>query len=229
LRYSYRFLFTPATIGPISWLALNESRVPKIKHALSAACVGDAGKSIYKKTRRGEAEIDRAVFHVLKHSGKPYEIWDFVPYGYDERQFSSPGFDVPMGSLMRTPDSLSVEHHTSADNLEFVQPEYLADSFSKYLQIMAVLEGNARYLNRNPKCEPQLGKRGIYRALGGPYAKHSELAMFWVLNLSDGEHALLDIAEKSGLPFDLIKGAADTLAAHDLLKEFCDTQAAAVQ
>lgn len=219
LRYSYRFLFTPATIGPISWLALNESRVSKIKHALSAACVGDAGKSIYKKTRRGEAEIDRAVSHVLKHSGKPYEIWDFVPYGYDERQFSSPGFDVPMGSLMRTPDSLSIEHHTSADNLEFVQPEYLADSFYKYLQIMAVLEGNARYLNRNPKCEPQLGKRGIYRALGGPYAKHSELAMFWVLNLSDGQHALLDIAEKSRLPFDFIKGAADTLAAHDLLKE----------
>jgi len=219
LRYSYRFLFTPATIGPITWLCLNEARVSNIKHALSAACVGDPGKSTYKKSRRGDAEIDRAVSHVLKHSGKDYEVWDFVPYGYDERQFSSPGFNVAMGSLMRTPDSLSVEHHTSADNLELVQPEYLADSFSKYLQVIAVLEGNTKYLNKNPKCEPQLGKRGIYRALGGPHVRNGELAMFWVLNLSDGEHALLDIAEKSGLSLDLIKDAADILSAHDLLQE----------
>lgn len=217
LRYSFRFLFTPATIGPITWLSLNEARVSNIKHALSAACVGDPGKSTYKKSRRGNAEIDRAVSHVLKHSGAEYGMRDFVPYGYDERQFSSPGFDVPMGSLMRTPESVLLEHHTSADNLELVQPEYLADSFSKYLQVIALLEGNKKYLNLNPKCEPQLAKRGIYRAIGGQSVKDKELAMFWVLNLSDGEHALLDIAERSGLPFGLIKDAADILSSHDLL------------
>jgi aminopeptidase-like protein len=220
LRYSYRFLFIPGTIGSITWLCLNERRVTKIKHGIVVACMGDPGKSTYKKSRQGDTEIDRAVAHVLRHSGQEYEIMDFSPYGYDERQFGSPGFNLPVGCLMRTPYGRFPEYHTSADNLTFVQHEYLADSFSKALSVLDLLENNKVYINQNPKCEPRLGKRGLYRPIGGQAdGDRDELTMLWVLNLSDGNHTLLDIADRCGFPFDMIKNAADALLTHDLLKE----------
>jgi aminopeptidase-like protein len=220
LRYSYRFLFIPGTIGSITWLSLNEEQASSIKHGLVLASVGDAGRSTYKKSRRGDAEIDRAVAHVLKHSGQEYEIIDFFPYGYDERQFCSPGFDLPVGCLMRTPHGRYPEYHTSADNLDFIQPTYLADSFSKCLSILDVLENNKTYVNQNPKCEPQLGRRGLYTSVGGQTgSRRSELAMLWALNFADGCHTLLDIADKADLEFGLIRDAADALSRHDLLKE----------
>lgn len=223
LRYSYRFLFIPGTIGSITWLCLNEERVSKIKHGLVVACVGDSGRITYKRSRRGNAEIDQAVAHVLKHSGQDYEIEDFSPYGYDERQYCSPGFNLPVGCLMRTPHGRYSEYHTSADNLDLVQSEYLADSFAKYMAVLNVLENNKRYLNKNPKCEPQLGKRGLYGAIGGQAgAKPDNLAMLWVLNLADGQHTLLDIADRSGLEFELVKRAADALLEHDLLQELSE-------
>lgn len=221
LRYSYRFLFIPATIGSITWLCLNEAQVSKIKHGLVATLAGDAGHSTYKKSRQGEAEIDQAVMYVLKHSGQKYEILDFIPYGYDERQFCSPGFNLPVGCLMRTPHGQFPEYHTSADNLDFVKPEYLADSFFKYLAVLNILENNRKYLNQNPKCEPQLGKRGLYRSIGGQEnTKLNEMAMLWVLNLSDGSHSLLEIAERAGIEFDFITKAANALLEHHLLKEY---------
>ena len=159
LRYSYRFLFTPGTIGSITWLSLNEARVCRIKHGLVLACLGDSGKTTYKKSRHGNAEIDRAVIQVLKDTEAPYEVFDFSPYGYDERQFCSPGFNLPVGCFMRTPHGQFPEYHTSADNLDFVRRESLADSFVKCRTIVNVLEQNKTYLNLNPKCEPQLGKK----------------------------------------------------------------------
>jgi aminopeptidase-like protein len=160
------------------------------------------------------------VTHVLKHSGKDSEIIDFFPYGYDERQFCSPGFNLPVGCFMRTPHNCYPEYHTSADNLELVQPQYLADSFSKCFSVLHILENNKKYLNQNPKCEPQLGKRGLYGAIGGQTdTKMREMAMLWVLNLSDGNHSLLDIADRSSMSFDSINQAADALLEHDLLKE----------
>lgn len=219
LRYSYRFLFIPATVGSITWLALNQARLSRIKHGLVAVCVGDPGKPVYKKSRRGDAEIDRAAVHVLKASGQDYEVIDFIPYGYDERQYCSPGFDLPVGSLSRTSHGRYPEYHTSADNLDFIRSESLADSFSKYLSILYILESNERYLNQNPHCEPQLGKRGLYRAIGGQEdGKTKEMALLWVLNLSDGNHTLLDISERSGLSFGHIKSAADVLLEQGLLK-----------
>ena len=219
-RYSYRFLFIPGTIGAITWLALNEAKVKQIKHGLVVALVGDAGKLTYKKSRQGNAEIDRAAMHVLQHSGDSYEVLDFSPYGYDERQYGSPGFNLAVGSLTRTPHGRYPEYHTSADNLDLVRPEALADSFTKYLSILWVLEKNRIYLNQNPKCEPQLGRRGLYRAMGG-YAdsRELELAMLWVLNLADGRYSLLDIAERAGLRFEVIEAAADLLSKNGLLKE----------
>jgi len=219
-RYSYRFLFIPGTIGSITWLSLNEDKISKIKHGLVIACVGDSGKMHYKKTRRGDAEIDRAVTHVLKHSGDDYEIMEFSPYGYDERQYSSPGFNLAVGNLSRTPHGRFQEYHTSADNLDFVKAEKLADSYFKYLAIINVVENNKKYLNTNPKGEPQLGKRGLYSTMGGRKdASDYEMSLLWVLNLSDGEHSLLDIAERSGIPFSSIHNAANALLDCDLLEE----------
>jgi aminopeptidase-like protein len=218
-RYSYRFLFAPATIGPVTWLAANERQTERIKHGLILACIGDPGKTTYKKSRRGDAEVDRAVAHVLKHSGQDYKINEFSPWGYDERQYCSPGFDLPIGCLMRTPNGCFPEYHSSADNLEFVRAESLEDSFNKCMAIFDVLENNRVYLNQNPKCEPQLGKRGLYRKMGGQaQAEDNEFAMLWVLNFSDGNHSLLDIAEKSGLRFSAIRTAAHALLQHHLLE-----------
>jgi len=221
LRYSYRFLFIPGTIGAITWLALNEEKVEHIKHGLVVACVGDPGRLTYKKSRQGNAEIDRAVTHVLKHSGEPHEILEFSPYGYDERQFCSPGFNLAVGSLTRTPHGRYPEYHSSADDLQLVQPQYLADSFMKYLSVLKVLEKNKVYVNENPKCEPQLGKRGLYRQMGGNVQNTQiELAMLWTLNLSDGGCSLLDIAERADLPFDVIDAAASLLCKNGLLREY---------
>jgi aminopeptidase-like protein len=216
-RYSYRFLFIPGTIGSITWLALNEV---KVDHGLVAANLGDPGAFHYKKSRRGTAEIDRAVLAVLKDAGEPFGVEEFVPFGYDERQYCSPGFNLAVGSLTRTPYGRYPEYHTSADNLDFVQPEALEGSLRTYLAVVDVLEGNRRYLNLNPKCEPQLGRRGLYRTIGGDESGRSrELALLWVLNLSDGENDLLDIAERSGMSFAAIRTAADALLEVGLLRE----------
>jgi len=219
LEYSYRFLFIPGTIGAITWLARNRESVSKIKHGLVLANLGDPGRLTYKKSRRGNAEIDSAVMHVLKHSEQDYEVIDFVPYGYDERQYCSPGFNLPVGCLSRTPWGRFPEYHTSADNLDLVRPAALADSLAKCSMIVNLLENNGKYINQNPYCEPQLGKRGLYHAQGGKTeVKDGELAMFWLLNLSDGTHSLLDIAERAGLHFDRVEEVSQTLVEHGLLK-----------
>ena len=217
LRYSYRFLFIPSTIGSITWLALNENRLCNIKHGLVVACVGDPGKFTYKKSRRGNADIDRAVTYTLRHSDQEYEILEFSPYGYDERQFCSPGFNLPVGCFMRTPYGRYPEYHTSADNLGFVQPASLADSLLHCVSVIYILENNKHYVNQNSKGEPQLGKRGLYR--GYPNGGVEDLALLWVLNLSDGNHTLLDIAERAGIAFVAVKKAADALISCDLLRE----------
>jgi aminopeptidase-like protein len=216
LRYSYRFLFIPSTIGSICWLSLNENKSCNIKHGLVIAGVGDPGKLTYKKTRQGDTEIDKATLHALKHSGQDFEVLDFYPYGYDERQFCSPGFNLPVGCFMRTPHGRYPEYHTSADNLEFVRPPYLADSLRQCLSAISILENNKAYMNQIPKGEPQLGKRRLYR--GYPNGGVEDLALLWVLNLSDGDHTLLDIAERAGITFAVVKKAADALLACDLLR-----------
>lgn len=220
LRYSYRFLFIPGTIGSITWLSLNESQVGRIQHGLVLACLGDRGGMTYKKSRRGTAVIDRAATHVLAQTAARYEIVEFSPYGYDERQFCSPGFNLPVGCLMRTPHGCYSEYHTSADDLDFVDPASLVDSLLTCLRIVAVLEGERVYVNQNSKCEPQLGKRGLYGKIGGTGGERTnQMALLWVLNLSDGQHSLLDIAERSGLNFFSIRWAATLLAEHGLLAE----------
>jgi len=218
LRYSYRFLFVPGTIGSITWLALNEARAREcIRHGLVLTCIGDRANFSYKKSRRGDAEIDRAVQHVLRHAAPGHATLEFSPYGYDERQYCSPGFNLPVGCLMRSHHGQFSEYHTSADNLDFVDPRALAASAEVILSVFDVLEHNRGYVSRNPNCEPQLGKRGLYSVTGGSGIKQIEMAMLWVLNLSDGGYSLLDIAERSGLAFDAVNAAAAILLQHELL------------
>jgi aminopeptidase-like protein len=220
-RYTYRFVFAPGTIGAITWLARNREQTAAIRHGLVLACLGDAGGFTYKRSRRGDAEVDRAVAHVLGHVGG--RLIDFVPYGYDERQYCSPGFNLPVGSFSRTPHGEFPEYHTSADDLALVQPRHLAGSYATLLEVLAVLEGNRRYRNTSPHGEPQLGKRGLYRMTGGHKdTRTAELAMLWVLNLSDGDHALLDVADRSGMPFAAVEAAARDLLACGLLEELPD-------
>jgi aminopeptidase-like protein len=211
LRYSYRFLFIPGTIGAITWLALNPEEARRIRHGLVLTCIGDAAGFHYKRSRRGDAEIDRAAENVLRHSGESSEILNFSPFGYDERQYCSPGFNLPVGCLMRSVWGTFPEYHTSADNLDFIQPMQLAGSLRVCAGILDVLENNRRYCNQNPNCEPQLGRRNLYRSTGGAPIDTEISARLWVLNFSDGQHSLLDIAERSGLSFTAISDAAELL------------------
>jgi aminopeptidase-like protein len=154
-KYSYRFIFIPGTIGSITWLALNESHVSRIKHGLVITGVGDKGNFTYKRSRRGNAEIDRVFQYTLANSNDDSRIIDFHPYGYDERQFCSPGFNLPIGCVMRTPFGQYPDYHTSADNLEFIHPDALSYSFQKCAKVLEILEANEVFVNQNPKCEPE--------------------------------------------------------------------------
>jgi aminopeptidase-like protein len=217
-QYSYRFLFIPGTIGAITWLALNQDRAHQIQHGLVVACAGDAGHATYKRSRRDGAEIDRVVEHVLKHSKRPYDIQPFSPRGYDERQYCSPGFNLPVGCFSRTSHGRFAEYHTSADDLTFVKPEKLAESLAVILAILSILERDRICRNQYPMCEPQLGRRGLYgQSAGRVPDDHTVAAMLWVLNLADGNNSLLSIAERADLPFDCIDEAARLLTTAGLV------------
>jgi len=211
-RYSYRIIFIPGTIGAITWLAMNREAAARIRHGLVISGVGDSGGFSYKKSRRGNAQIDRAFAHILQHSGQEFALHAFSPYGYDERQYCSPGFNLPVGRLSRTPFREYPEYHTSADDLAFISPEKLGETFGVVWDVFRLLENDGLYVTRNPYCEPQLGKRGLYDTIGD-----NEMAMLWVLNLSDGEHTLLDMAEESGLSFGRVQQAAELLVEHSLI------------
>lgn len=218
-QLTVRFLYAPGTIGAITWLARNRDSAHRIKHGLTLTCLGDEHPFTYKRTLAGDAEVDRAAESVLRASGFGHQLIDFFPYGYDERQYNSPGFRLPVASLMRGRHGQFPEYHSSADNLSFVRPERMIESYEVIKRIALALDGNRIYRNLAPYGEPQLGKRGLYRALGGTSIPNLQFAMLWVLNLSDGKHALLDIARRAGLPFEAIRAAADLLVEHGLLSE----------
>jgi aminopeptidase-like protein len=216
-RKGLRVLFIPGTIGSLVWLSRNEAVLPRIAGGLVMANLGDRGGFHFKRSRQGDAAVDRAVPLAIGELGEVVAIEDFVPFGYDERQYCSPGFDLPVGSLTRTPWGRYPQYHTSADDIELVRPSQLAGSLAAYLAVLRALDGNARYRNLSPKGEPQLGRRGLYGAIGGGGAREREMALLWVLNFSDGEHDLIAIAERSQLPFPAVRAAADDLLAAGLL------------
>jgi aminopeptidase-like protein len=185
--------------------------------------VGDRGAPTYKKSRRGCAEIDAAMTHILRHVVPAGTVLDFSPYGYDERQYCSPGFNLPVGRLQRSQFATFAEYHTSRDDLGFIDPEQLAQSYRLIVSAIDVIENNRCMINLLPKCEPQLGRRGLYGSLGGEADHASQImAYLWVLNYSDGQHSLLDIANSASLPFATIRLAAGRLSAAGLLSPTID-------
>lgn len=234
-RFTYRFLFAPGTIGAIAWLHANRSAaVPRIRHGLVLANLGDAGAPTWKRSRRGDAAIDRIVAQAMHDAGLAAQALPFEPYGYDERQFCSPGFDLPVGRLTRSPAGTFPEYHTSADNLDFVRPESLAGSFELLQRIVETIEADGTWINTCPYGEPQLGRRGLYAKIGGQAGdagrlrpQFDQLTLLWVLNLSDGSHSLLDIAARAGKPFAAVAAAAATLREAGLLRRADDGEARA--
>ena len=217
-EYGVRFVFVPGTIGSLTWLSRNREGLSRVAHGLTLVCVGDASPFTYKRTLAGAAEVDRVAALVLRESGAPHQLIDFFPFGYDERQYNSPGFRLPVGSLMRARHGRFPEYHTSADDPSFVSPQRLEESLTVVQAMLEVLEANRTYRNTSPYGEPQLGARGIYRAMGGePDLGDLQLAMLWLLQLSDGTRSLLDVAERSGMRFDLVRRAAALLGEHGLL------------
>jgi aminopeptidase-like protein len=216
-RLTYRFLFVPGTIGSICWLARHREQLPPVRHGATLVCLGDARPLCYKRSFEGTAEVDRAFAHIVERRGG--RVIDFFPYGYDERQYGSPGPRLPVGSLMRGRHGEFPEYHTSADTPDFVRPEQLHDALETLIEVVDVLEGNGRCRSLSPWGEPQLGKRGIYRALGGEADPADlQMAMLWLLSMADGTCDLLAIAERASLPFGLLARAAGILRDHQLLE-----------
>ncbi len=218
-RYTYRFLFAPETIGPIYYLSQHGEYLKKhLKAGYVLNCIGDAGQFTYKRSRRGDALPDRAAETVLAQTKIGCNAEDFFPLGSDERQYCSPGFDLPVGSVMRTRYFNFPEYHTSADNKDFVSFEAMETSVLRLLDIVKLIEANDFYVNQMPHCEPQLGKRGLYPNLGSDTSTRLRVAaMMWTLNLTDGKHDLIDIIQRSGQPYGEILESVKVLVEHGLL------------
>jgi aminopeptidase-like protein len=216
-RLSYRFLFIPTTIGSISWLAGNEDKLDRIIGGFTMNCIGDDHDFTWKETRRGNTAIDRAMKCALRETGETFEVKEFIPFGFDERQFGSPGFNLPIGCIYRSHAHHYPENHTSADDLNLMKPDKLAGALALCAKVATILEGDGCYWNTSPKAEPQLGKRGIYRTIGGPIPQQNLMHLFWMLNFSDGEHSILDTAERSKFNFADLRAAADILLECGLL------------
>ena len=219
-RLGIRFLFLPATIGAITWLAQNEDHLDRVVHGFVLTCIGDGGPFHYKKTVNG-AVVDLAAEHVLRHSGHAFEMLEFSPYGYDERQYGSPGIALPVGCLMRAIHGTFAEYHTSLDNCDFVTSQALGQSFRLLVDLLDLLQQNVTCSRVDGRGEPQLGRRGLYRAIAGQKEAGgaSQMDLFWMLNQCDGNRSLLDIAERARAPFTRIRAAADLCLKAELITE----------
>jgi len=217
-RYTYRFVFAPGTIGSLCWLARNESRLSRVRHGMVLALLGDPGPLTYKMSRRENTEIDDVARYVLSVTDPRAQVIGFSPYGYDERQLCSPGFDLPVGRLTRSVNGGYPQYHSSADDLSLIRPECLAQSYEACQRIISILETDGRFVNLSPKGEPFLGKRGLYGSVGGQSPAEREHALLWVLSQSNGSRSLLDIARRSGIDFRHIREAASSLQNAGLLR-----------
>ncbi len=224
LNRSYRFLFAPGMIGALTWLARNESHLGRVRGGLTLSCLGDAGPHHFKRTKAGGSTVDKAVAIAFRDAGAPVTMLPFTPFGYDERQYNSPGINLPVGCLMRSPNGTFAEYHTSADNPDFLSEAALQGSLDRLKEIVAILDADARYVRTDGRGEPQLGRRGLYRQISGQAAGGGSLqdSMMWVLNLADGDHSLIDMAERSGKPFAELLRAATLAREADLIRAAAD-------
>lgn len=217
-RLTWRFVFGPGTIGSLTWLWRNEPDLRRLRAGLCVGLLGDPGPLTYKRSRRGDTGTDRVAAHVLREHGRDGRIVDFEPYGYDERQFCSPGFDLPVGRLTRSSNGTYPEYHTSADNLALLDRTCMAESLQVLARMVATLDANRVCRNLSPKGEPRLGKRGLYGMTGGTSPSAFEHALLWVLSLSDGRTDLVAMAARSGLSISALDEAAQALEKAGLLR-----------
>ena len=217
LDHSIRLLFIPGTIGSITWLERNRHAVERIAGGLAVAGAGDPAPATYKRSRRGDTRIDSLMSRLVTGAGG--EVIDYYPYGYDERQFCSPGFDLPFGRLSRSIHGTYPEYHTSADDLDFVDDTTLDDTASLLVSAVQAFDREPRYVNVAPHGEPQLGRRGLYGSVGGAIgSKSDEMAVLWLLAYSDGDRSLDDIADLAGLERDRLAETARSLVDAELLR-----------
>jgi aminopeptidase-like protein len=219
-KFTYRIVFCPATIGAITWLAMNRDQIAAVRHGMVLAGLGDPAPLSWKRSPRGETAIDRAAARILREWDENSRVLDFSPYGYDERQYCSPGFNLSVGRLSRGIHGTYPEYHTSLDTPEFVAPAALAEALEVADRILLELENDRQWINLAPYGEPQLGRRGLYGSLGAlPHPGNAQMAMLWLLNQSDGVRGLLEIAERSGISVSELESVARLLEEHELLKE----------
>lgn len=216
---TWRFVFVPGTIGAISWLSQNQNTVSTIVGGLVLTGLGDSSSFNWKKTRAGNGWIDRLVQQVLEQAVPDYHATlPFSPYGYDERQYCSPGFNLPIGRLTRAVHGTFPEYHTSDDNMDFVSASKLEESLELLKGIADAIDIDMVYQNLSPYAEPQLGRRGLYSAFGANVDPgRFQMALLWMLNQSDGTHSLSDISTVSKIPILELHDAAIILVEHELL------------
>jgi aminopeptidase-like protein len=214
-RLTWRFVFGPGTIGSLVWLSRNEALLPRLRGGLVVGLLGDPGPITYKRSRRGDTATDRAAELVLRDGAR---IVDFEPYGYDERQFCSPGFDLAVGRLTRSANGQYPEYHTSADDLSLIRRDCLAESLRTVADLIVVIDQNRKLLNLSPKGEPRLGKRGLYGSVGGLSPGMFQQAILWLLSLADGEHDLVATAQRSRIEWPVLVEAADRLETAGLVR-----------
>jgi len=220
-HYSYRFIFVPETIGAIAYLKENGSILKERTRAgYIITCLGDKGKFSYKNTKQKDSLTNKVTLQVLKDNNIEFQEFPFVPLGSDERQYASPGFNLPVGSLMRTMYWHFEEYHTSADNKSFISFKHLRESIELYMKVIKTFEGNKKFINKFPYGEVQLGKRGLYPTLGRGNDKTQMVdAYIWILNYSDGKNDLLQIAELSNIPMNILIEASNILEKEGLINK----------
>jgi aminopeptidase-like protein len=218
--YSYRLLFIPETIGSIIYIHKNLDTLKSlVKAGFVVSCVGDNRDYSYVASRKGDTLADRAAKHVLNNHVTSYTSYSYLERGSDERQYCSPGVDLPVCSICRTKYGQYPEYHTSLDNLELITAEGLEGAFSVYKKVIQLLEANAFYKVTTP-CEPQLGKRGLYPTISTKDTKAQIATMMNVIAYADGDNDLIALAEKIGAcATDLIPIVEKLLAAELLEKK----------
>jgi aminopeptidase-like protein len=213
-KYTYRFLVCPENIGSAAFLHKNKSKLKNIKAGYIINCVGKGDEVTYKKSRISNSLSDKAAINVIKNFGKNFIIEDFYPWGSDERQFCSPGFNLPIGLIMRKRFDKFKEYHTSLDNKKFVSSKTLIETINIYHQVLMTIENDFTPLAKVIYGTPQLSKSKIplYRTKMNWKLKGMDKrtkSMLQILNLADGKRNLLDIANDKGFKLidhiDLIK------------------------